>query len=258
MRLAAGIGWQIRLDLAACTIYDPRHADTDGARGMETTLHRQLKEVYCHDPDQHEVVLDGYRIDAIVDDRLIEIQQAGLGALRTKIATLLKSHDVIVVKPLVGRKVLIKRARKGGRVQSTRTSPKRETFFDLFDELVNFVTVFPHQRLSLHVLLTEQEEHRVVTGKRRRRDKGYRVEDRRLTGITDRLELRTCRDLQALLPADLPQPFSTADIAKHAGVPRWLAQKAAYCLRMTSTARLVGKDGNTLLYEWQQPTKRAA
>ncbi|MCA9110459.1 MAG: hypothetical protein KDA52_10950, partial [Planctomycetaceae bacterium] len=152
-----GIGWQIRLDLAACTIYDPRHADTDGARGMETTLHRQLKEVYCDDPDQHEVVLDGYRIDAIVDGRLIEIQQAGLGALRTKIATLLKSHDVTVVKPLVGRKVLIKRARKGGRVQSTRTSPKRETFFDLFDELVNFVTVFPHQRLSLHVLLTEQE-----------------------------------------------------------------------------------------------------
>lgn len=225
---------------------------------METTLHRQLKGFYCNDPDQHEVVLDGYRIDAIVNGRLIEIQQAGLGAIRTKIAALLEGHDVTVVKPLVGRKVLIKRARRAGKVQSIRTSPKRETFFDVFDELVNFVTVFPHQRLSLHLLLTEQEEHRVVTGKKRRRDKGYRVEDRRLTGIIDRLELRSRSDLQALLPVGLPQPFSTADIAKHAGVPRWLAQKAAYCLRMTNTASLVGKDGNSLLYEWQPQSKRVA
>lgn len=225
---------------------------------METTLHRQLKKVYCDDTDQHEVVVDGYRIDAIADGQLIEIQQAGLAAIRSKIARLLKSHDVTVVKPLVARKVLVKRVRNGGKVQSRRTSPKHATFFDLFDELVNFVSVFPHRRLSLHVLLTEQEEHRVVTGKRRRRDKGYRVEDRRLVGIIDRMELRSHTDLQGLLPASLPQPFSTADIAKQAGVPRWLAQKAAYCLRKTDTAKLVGKDGNTLLYEWEQPAKRAA
>jgi len=225
---------------------------------METTLHRQLKGVYCADPEQHEVVVDGYRIDAIADGRLIEIQQAGLAAIRPKIATLLKSYDVTVVKPLVARKVLVKRTRKGGKVQSTRTSPKHATFFDLFDELVNFVTVFPHRRLSLHILLTEQEEHRTVTGKRRRRDKGYRVEDRRLVSIVDRLELRSRSDLRLLLPDDLPQPFTTADIAQHAGVPRWLAQKAAYCLRMTGTSQLVGKSGNTLLYQWSRPSKRAA
>ncbi len=225
---------------------------------METTLHRQLKSVYCDDPQQHEVVLDGYRIDAVVDGRLIEIQQASLAAIRPKIATLLQSHDVTVVKPLIARKVLVKRARKGGKVQSTRTSPKHATFFDLFDELVNFVTVFPHRRLSLHVLLTEQEEHRVVTGKKRRRDKGYRVEDRRLVGIVDRLELRSHSDLRLLLPDTLPQRFSTADIAKQAGVPRWLAQKAAYCLRMTDTAKLVGKEGNTMLYQWSRASQRAA
>ncbi len=225
---------------------------------METTLHRQLKGVYCADPEQHEVVVDGYRIDAIADGRLVEIQQAGLAAIRPKIAILLKTHNVTVVKPLVARKVLIKRARKGGKVQSQRTSPKHATFFDLFDELVNFVTVFPHRRLSLHVLLTEQEEHRVVTGKRRRRDKGYRVEDRILVGIIDTLKLRSRSDLRSLLPVDLPQPFSTADIAQHVGVPRWLAQKAAYCLRMTETAQLVGKEGNTLLYQWKQRSKRAA
>ena len=225
---------------------------------METTLHRQLKAVYCADPEQHEVQIDGYRIDAVTDGGLIEIQQAGLAAIRPKIRALLKSHQVIVVKPLVARRVLVKRKRRGGPIQSTRTSPKHATFFDLFDELVHFVGVFPHRRLSLHVLLTEQEEHRIVTGPRRRRDKGYRLEDRRLLGIVDRRELRRREDLRALLPERLPETFSTADIAHHAGIPRWLAQKAAYCLRMTKTAELVGKSGNTLLYRWCVRTRRAA
>lgn len=225
---------------------------------METTLHRQLKAVYCDDPDGREVVVDGYRIDAIVGDELIEIQQAGLAALRDKVHDLLKSHRVRVVKPLAARKVLVKRKRRGGKVQSTRVSPKHATRFDLFDELVHFVTVFPHPRLTFEVLLTEQEEHRVGARKRRWRDKGYRVEDRHLVAITDRFTLRTPADLRTLLPPDLPQPFSTADIAEHAGIPRWLAQKAAYCLRQTGTAKLDGKTGNTLLYRWARKSRRAA
>ncbi len=225
---------------------------------METTLHRQLKAVYCADPEQHEVRVDGYRIDAVAEDRLIEIQQAGLGAIGPKIRTLLKSHKVTVVKPLVARRVLVKRKRRGGPVQSTRTSPKHETFFDLFDDLVHFVNVFPHRRLSLHVLLTDQEEHRIVTGRKRRRDKGYRVEDRRLLGISGRCILRRRADLRSLIPETLPATFSTADIAQHAGVPRWLAQKAAYCLRMTGTAEMAGKSGNAILYRWSEKTRRAA
>ncbi|MGD9855786.1 MAG: hypothetical protein AB7U20_12650 [Planctomycetaceae bacterium] len=225
---------------------------------METTLHRQLKAVYCADPERHEVRIDGYRIDAVSDAGLIEIQQAGLGAIRTKVRALLHAHRVIVVKPLVARRVLIKRRRRGGAVQSTRTSPKHATFFDLFDDFVHFAGLFPHPRLSLDVLLTEQEEHRIITGQRRRRDKGYRVEDRRLVSIVDRCRLQHCEDLRELLPDSLPEVFSTSDIAERASVPRWLAQKAAYCLRMTGTAELVGKSGNVLLYRWSVPASRAA
>ena len=225
---------------------------------METTLHQQLKAVYCEDREGREVVVDGYRIDAIVGDELIEVQQAGLSAIRDKVRDLLGSHRVRVVKPLAARKVLVRRKRRGGKVQSTRVSPKHATRYDLFDELVHFVAVFPHPRLTLEVLLTEQEEHRVNVRKRRWRDKGYRVEDRYLVAITDRLTLRTSADLKDLLPADLPLPFSTADIARQAGIPRWLAQKAAYCLRKTGTARLDGKSGNTLLYRWESTSQRAA
>jgi hypothetical protein len=225
---------------------------------METTLHQQLKEVYCDDPDMREVVVDGYRIDAVIGEELVEVQQAGLGQIRDKVRGLLNSYHVRVVKPLAARKVLIRRKRRGGKVESTRVSPKHATLYDVFDELVHFCTVFPHPRLTLEVLLTEQEEYRVAKRKRRWRDKGYRVEDRRLVDILDRHTLRSRADLRDLLPADLPQPFTTADIARQAGIPRWLAQKAAYCLRTTGTATLDGKSGNALLYRWRRFRRRAA
>lgn len=225
---------------------------------METTLHKQLKAVYTDDPDSREVVVDGYRIDAVVAEELIEVQQAGLSAIRDKVQDLLNSYRVRVVKPLAVRKVLVRRRRRGGKIESTRTSPKHATLYDAFDELVHFCTVFPHPRLTLEILLTEQEELRIGTRKRRWRDKGYRVEDRRLTAIVDRRSLRTRADLRALFPKDLPQPFSTADLARQAGIPRWLAQKAAYCLRTTGAARLEGKSGNALLYRWSTRPRKAA
>lgn len=225
---------------------------------METTLHQQLKAVYCDDPEMREVVVDGYRIDAVIGDELIEVQQAGLGQIREKVRDLLSTHQVRVVKPLALRKVLVRRKRRGGRIESTRVSPKHDTLLDIFDELVHFCTVFPHRRLTLEVLLTEQVEHRIGQRKRRWRDKGYRVEDRQLVSIVERHTLRTRADLRSLLPDGLPQPFTTADIAREAGIPRWLAQKAAYCLRTTGTAMLDGKSGNALLYRWSGRKRRAA
>jgi hypothetical protein len=220
---------------------------------METSLHRQLKALYGGSLEQQEVWVSGYRIDALIvrgkTQRLVEIQSAPLAAIRDKIRQLLaEQHTVVVVKPLAARKLLIKHAGPGGEIISRRTSPLRQEFLHLFQELVNFVGVFPHPRLTLEVLLTEQEEHRVPTPKRRRRGKDYRVEDRLLSGIQDRLSLRTAADLRKLLPAGLEATFSTADIARLAGIPRWLAQKMAYCLLKTEAVQVVGKQGNSILY----------
>ncbi len=230
---------------------------------METTLHRQLKALYCPDLSQQEVTLDGYRIDAIQDERLIEIQYGSLLAIRDKVRDLLENHRVLVVKPLAARKYLIKRNRKKGKIISSRYSPARETFHHLFLDLVHFVGVFPHPGLVLEVVLTEQEEHRLPKPKRRWRSKDYRVEDRKLRSVQDRLCLRTTADLTAMLPDSLSQQtrdtsFSTGDIAREAGMPRWLAQKMAYCLRKTGAAEIVGKSGNSLLYRLTDAAESAA
>jgi hypothetical protein len=225
---------------------------------METSLHRQMKLFYGGHVDDVEVQVDGYRIDAVVRGRLFEIQQASLSALRDKVRDLLERHRVVVVKPLVSRKLLIRRDQPGGEIVSTRFSPIRESVLHLFEDLVHFVNVFPHPRLTLEVVLTEQEEHRITRVRRRRRGPDYRVQDRLLTQIVSTTKLKTAADLRRLLPASLPPSFTTGDLATHAQIPRWLAQKMAYCLRKTGAIELLGKQRNALLYGVTRKGRRAA
>lgn len=225
---------------------------------MESSLHRQLKLFYGGHIDDVEVQVDGYRIDAVVRGRLFEIQQASLSALRDKVRDLLQRHRVVVVKPLVSRKLLIRREIPSGDVVSSRFSPIRESVYNLFEDLVHFVNVFPNPRLTLEVVLTEQEEHRISRPRRRRRGPDYRVEDRFLTQIISTTKLKTAADLRRLLPSTLPPRFTTGDLAAQAQIPRWLAQKMAYCLRKTGAIELLGKQSNALLYGIPRKGRRAA
>ncbi len=221
---------------------------------MEHSIHRQLKSLDVTDTERHEVTVDGFRIDAVDEERLIEIQYGSLGAIRDKIRRLLRSHDVLVVKPLAERKQLLKRDVPEGPVVATRKSPKKQTLWNLFDDLVHFVGVFPHPRLELEVLMTLQDEYRLPAEKKRRVSRGYIVEDRLLSEVTGRAMLRTVDDLLAMLPdairpPERTEPFGTADLAAAAGISRPLARKVAYCLRRCGLAQVVGKEGNAILYQ---------
>src|SRR5262245_49395219 len=122
---------------------------------METSLHRQLKERYAVDGATIEERVGRYRIDVVRGKQLIEVQLASLTAIRDKIAVLVKKHDVLLVKPVIITKHLVKLRREGGEVVSRRRSPKRRSLLDVFEELVHFTRVFPHRRLTLEVLLIE-------------------------------------------------------------------------------------------------------
>jgi hypothetical protein len=199
------------------------------------------------------VKLGRYRIDVVRDGELIEIQHGSLAAIRDKICSLCAEHDVRVVKPIIVRKSLVKRARKNGKVVDRRTSPKRGSLVDLFDELIYFRRVFPHPRLTLDAVLVDVEEWRYPGhGRRRwRRPNAFQVEDQRLLAVHEVRTFRTGEDLAALLPATLPRPFHSGHVAEQLGVARWIAQRIVYCLREMAIARQVGKAGNTRLYELQ-------
>ena len=219
---------------------------------VETSLHRELKAHYAGADARIEVRLGRYRIDAMVDDRLIEIQHGSLAAIRDKISALLaQGHEVLVVKPIVTRKRIVRYSRRGGRVLGSRLSPKRGTLLDIFHELVYFTRTFPHPKLVLEVPLVEIEEWRYPGQgrRRRRRSQAFQIEDQRLLAVVETHRLATTHDLQELLPRTLPTPFDTGHLAAGLAVPRWVAQRVAYCLRKMNAAREVGRAGNARLYE---------
>ena len=219
---------------------------------METSLHRQLKEVYADRGAQMEVRIGNYRIDVVRDHELIEIQHGSLAAIRDKVRKLLKEHAVRVVKPIIASRRLVKRRRKGGKIVDRRMSPKRGTVTDLFDELVYFCHVYPHPRLVLEVALVEIEEWRFPGHgrRRRRRRRDHQVEDQKLIRVQQSHVFRTAADLRSLLPPRMNSPFDTEQLAVAMGVERWFAQRVAYALRHTGSLSTVGKKGNAWLYEY--------
>jgi hypothetical protein len=217
---------------------------------METSLHRELKDRYANGESAQEVQLDGFRIDVVHPDQLIEIQHGPLAAIRDKVARLLKHHRLLVVKPLPIRKRIVRLPRRGGAATSQRWSPKRGTALDLFHELVYFTRVFPHPNLTLEVPLVEVEERRFPGhGRRRwRRDGDHQVEDVRLLQIRHVYRFASGQDLLQLIPCSLPDTFDTGVLAVQLHVPRWVAQRIAYCLRAAGSFTEVGKRGNAKLY----------
>ena len=222
---------------------------------METSLHRELKKLYAGDDAQTEALFGKYRIDAVSGGQLIEIQHGSLSAIRDKIRSLLAYNRVLVVKPIVARKLLVKQTENAGRVVSRRLSPKRGKLLDIFEELVYFTRVFPHPKLTLEIVLVEVEEWRYPGhGRRRRWRRGDQVvADQKLLSVGQSVQLCQAADLMQLIPGKLPGPFHTGHLADLAGIRRHVAQRIAYCLREMKAVEQVGKQGNTLLY--QLPTR---
>ncbi len=215
---------------------------------METTLHRQLKTLYGPDRGgRSEVVVDGFRIDAVgPDGELIEVQSGPLGPLRGKLDRLLSSgHRVRVVKPVVTRRRVIQRARRNGPDLSDRRSPWRGALTDVFDDFIGLAPLFPRPALQVDVLDVAIGEVRVP---QRRRRRGYVVADRILLNIDSQITLNQADCLWNLLPDGLPDRFTTRDLADRMGRSLAFSQRVAYCLRLSGAAMETGKLGNWRVY----------
>ncbi|MCA9709251.1 MAG: hypothetical protein KDK70_25630 [Myxococcales bacterium] len=218
----------------------------------EKPLHAALKRWYAREGDRVEEPVDGFVIDLVRDGLLIEIQTRGFSALKRKLAALLESHAVRLVHPIAVERWIVK-LDAAGRTASRRRSPKRGAVVDLFGELVSIPELIAHPDLTLEVLLIREDEVRRFEGTKAWRRKGWVVQERRLVEVVDRLVVDSPQVLASLLPRDVPQEFTTADLARALGRDRRLAQQMAYCLRRVGVIREVARDGNALVYGRPEP-----
>jgi hypothetical protein len=213
----------------------------------EKPLHAALKRWYSQDGDRIEEPIDGFVIDIVRDDLLIEIQTRGFSSMKRKLKVLLEDHAVCIVHPIASEKWIVK-IDDTGEILSRRKSPKRGSFVDIFSELVSFPELASHPNLTLDVLLVQQDEIRRHDPTKAWRRKGWVIEERHLVDIVDRLTLDSPAALSSLLPEDLPEEFTTAELAAGLGRERRIAQQMAYCLREMAVIGQVGKRGNAIVY----------
>ena len=211
-------------------------------------LHEALKQWYAQSNDRFEVSVDGFVVDIVRGDLLVEIQTRNFGAVRRKLEKLMVHHSVRLVYPIPREKWIIKLAADGISQLSRRKSPKRGAVEDLFQELVSFPKLLMNPNFSIELLLIEEEEVRRYEGTRGWRRKGWVTQERRLLRVVEQRSLETPADMCALIPGTLTQPFTTSDLAVAMAKPRRLAQRMVYCLRMMGCIMPVGKDGNAILY----------
>ena len=214
----------------------------------ERPLHADLKRWYAEPDDAVEVAIDGYVIDLVRGDLLIEIQTRGFSGMRSKVLRLL-SHGrrVRVVYPIATDRWIVT-LDEAGDVLARRRSPRHGALIDLVSELVAFPELLADPGFEIEVVLTVEDELRRHEVGRCWRRRGWVVVERRLLRVMDRVLFASSADLRRLLPADLPERFTTSELAEHTGRPRRIAQQLAYCLRAVGVIEPVDRQGRTVVY----------
>ncbi len=213
----------------------------------EGPLHAALKAWYARPGDRLEVTVEGFVIDIVRGDRLIEIQTGNFAGIKRKLVALTAEHPVRLVYPIARGKWIV-RLGEGGAVLGRRKSPKRGQVHDLFGELVSFPRLMLNPNFTLEVVLVQAEEVRRYDPRRAWRRRGWVTQERRLLTVVEQRTFETPADLAALIPPGLAVPFTTLDLAAAIGRRRRLAQQMVYCLHRMGVLEKVGKQGNAVLY----------
>lgn len=215
----------------------------------EGSLHAGLKEYYRQPGDICEGCVEGYWIDLIQPERLVEIQTRNFAAIRSKLESLLQGYKLQLVYPIGVERRITKVAPETGEVLSRRKSPKRGDIYDLFAELVSIPHLLLHPNLTIEAALVVEEEIRCDDGQGSWRRRGVSIVNRLLVEVVETRTFHSGGDYLALLPEDLPTQFTNKDLAGSLGIAVPKARMVTYTLKHAGLIREVGKRGAEILHQ---------
>jgi len=215
---------------------------------QERSLHAAIKSLYEGPEAQLEVAIEGYVIDVVLDDLLIEIQTRNFTAIKDKLFALMKNHRIRLVYPIPVEKWIVRQSPDGNSEIRRRRSPKKLGIANLFEELVSIPTFLLHKNFSLEVILIREEEIRIQDGKGSWRRNGWSSIDRKLLDVIERHLYNEPSDFLHLIPDTLQKPFTSSELAEAIKIPKRIAQKMTYCMRKMGTLKIAGKERNAFLY----------
>ncbi|MDI9441377.1 MAG: hypothetical protein QM392_04440 [Bacillota bacterium] len=215
----------------------------------EGSLHGGLKEYYRRPGARVEAEVDGYIIDLVQGDCLLEIQTGNFSALKPKLRSLLPNYRLHVVFPIPLERYLVYVDQTTGEVLTRRRSPKKGTIYDLFGELIRIPQFLPHPNLTVEAVYIVEEEIRCDDGRGSWRRRGVSIVDRRLCAVTGKQVFGSAGDYLSVLPSDLPEPFTNKQLADMARISEQAARKVTYTLRKAGWLLEAGRQGNSILHQ---------
>ncbi|MCL1790721.1 MAG: hypothetical protein FWG40_05100 [Peptococcaceae bacterium] len=210
----------------------------------EKTIHKSLKTRIEPDVACHEVKLNGYYVDVLRDEVVFEIQSRNLYVIKEKLRSLLGTHRVTVVYPVIRTKWIVW-VDEVGQVVRRRKSPKSGQVCHVLAELYGIRDLLDHENLSFRVDCLDAEDFRLVRGKA---ETVKRLECVPLTWL-DVVEFGGTRErgLERVLP-ELVDEFTSKEFGRMGGLQQNLASKALKVLRDSGVIEQVGKRGRLYLY----------
>lgn len=203
----------------------------------EGSLHAALKQWASRTGDRFEQRVDGFIVDILRGDDVVEIQTGNFAALRRKLAVLTTTRRVHLVHPVAVQKWIVRGSQR-------RRSPRRGELFSLFEELVSIPEIAARDTFSLEIVLISEEEIRRPSRRRGR----WSVVDRRLLEVHDSGLFFGPGDYASLLPDVLQERFTNTDLAGALKRPQWLAEKMTYALRKMGAIAVAGQRGRANVY----------
>ncbi len=234
---------------AAVTRARLRKKDGIGMLG-EKLLHSALK--YYIEPNElcHEIKVGGYYADILNEDGITEVQTGSLYPLLPKLrAYLADGCTVTVVYPMARRKKLYWIDPLTGETTVGRSVVSKKGVIDAFCELVYLREVLCDPRLTMRIIFLDIEEYKLLTGRSRDRKRwGASKFERIPTAIEGETLLCGGADYISLLPNDLPQEFTTAELAAALKASSKAASAMARTLLDMGLLRRTGKRERFYLY----------
>ncbi len=213
----------------------------------ESSLHAELKHHIAQPGDLIEQPVANYVVDIVRGQTLIEIQTGNFSSLKTKLDVLLPDYPVRVIYPIPREKWIV-RISADGELVKRRKSPKRGRVEHLFEELLRIPDQACHPNFSLSIIFIQVDEYWHDDGKGSWRRKHWSIADRRINDFEDEIVFSSPGNLLALLPRDLVQPFTNAELGSHLELNRRLASKMTYTMHKMGLLQRVGKKQNAYLY----------
>lgn len=225
-------------------ILRPEHAKGVGTLG-EKSIHAVLKYYYIPDERFHEIPIDRFVADACKEGEIFEIQSRGFHLLKDKLDRFLEDHEVTVVYPIAGLKWLRFVDPETGEIKPPRKSPKKGHPYDALNELISIRKYLSDPHLHVILCILETEEYTILDGYGKDRKKHATRADKIPVNIIKEIEIDSPKDYLNFLPENLPDEFTTKDIAE--AVQRPLYEAQALCT-ILSGMDLITKTGTRNRY----------